>query len=90
MISQECFNNFLSKHALFLHFRTTTCVHLIPTRKPFGNPKFVLLHVLWYRVSPKAKTYNSPCDSSNWAKEEEVIYGLIFIAEVACWISNPW
>ena len=69
--------------------RTPTGVNDIPTREPVGYPKFVLMHVSGYRISPKTHPNDAPSDLRNWTEEEKMINVLIFITKAAGWVTNP-
>ena len=63
--------------------RTPTGVNDIPTREPVGYPKFVLMHVSRYRISPKTHPNDAPSDLHNWTEEEKMVNVFIFSTKAA-------
>ena len=68
---------------------TPTGVNGIPTRELVGYPKFVLMHVSGYRISPKTHPNDAPSDLRNWTEEEKMVNVFIFSTKAAGWVTNP-
>lgn len=68
---------------------TPTCVHLIPSKKPFSYPDFVLLKVSRYVICSKAVPNDPPSKFGHGAQKEQMIYSFIFHAKVTFGIPSP-